>query len=224
MDLPLLASYCSTVGIELSPEQLEGFVKFRQRLYELNEVMNLTRVPFEECELRHFVDSLLISEFIEDRTHVLDVGCGPGFPSWPLACTRPRVEVTAMDSSGKMLKILREITLPNLTVFEGRAEDADFFGAFDVVTGRAVAPLSIQLEISAPFAAVGGGVIPFRTPNEIDEIERFDASRLGLQLESIEERELPGTDVVRAFPLFRKVAKTPKAYPRSWAAIKKKPL
>lgn len=224
MDLSPLIKYCSEIGIELTDEQTESFDKFGERLYELNKSFNLTRVPYEECVTRHFVESLLISEFISDETTVLDVGSGPGLPSWPLACVRTKVNFTAMDSSGKVLKILREIPMPYLTVHEGRAEDATFFGKFDVVTGRAVARLSIQLEISAPWACVGGGVIPFRTPNDIEEIEQFDSSILGLELESIEERELPGTDIVRVFPLYRKTERTQRKYPRSWAQIKKAPL
>src|ERR1041384_3584956 len=130
-------------GLELTPEQVAQFEAFEAKLYEANAVMNLTRVPREECWLRHFVDSLLFQDLIPDRASVLDIGTGPGFPAWPLACARPDLQLTAMDSSGKMLGFLQRQGLPNLETIQIRAEEWGVRDRFDVVTGRAVAPLSI---------------------------------------------------------------------------------
>jgi 16S rRNA (guanine527-N7)-methyltransferase len=174
--------------------------------------------------LRHFVDSLLFHDLVPQHSSVLDIGTGPGFPAWPLANARPDLQVTALDSSGKMLGFLRSQQLPNLEVIQSRAEVWGARDRFDVVTGRAVAPLAVQLEISAPFAKVGGLVLPMRTPMELQEVRKFPSSELGLKLEDALERTLPGTDVVRLFALFRKVAETPVAYPRTWAEIKRKPI
>ncbi|RYG69749.1 16S rRNA (guanine(527)-N(7))-methyltransferase RsmG, partial [bacterium] len=82
---------------------LDRFETFEADLYEANEVMNLTRVPREECWLRHFLDSLLIAPWLPGEGSLLDIGSGPGFPAWPLALARPELQVTALDSSGKML-------------------------------------------------------------------------------------------------------------------------
>ncbi len=210
------------IGLELSPDQLAAFEAFENDLYERNEIMNLTRVPREECWLRHFLDSLLLSSLIGDSLKVVDIGCGPGFPSWPLACARPDLKVTALDSSGKMLGFLARHPLPNLEIVQDRAESWGRREKFDIATGRAVAPLAIQLELSAPVVRVGGFVIPMRTPN--DELESDSLKTLGLELVSVEQKELPETDIVRVFPIYKKVAATPRKYPRSWAEIKKRPL
>jgi 16S rRNA (guanine527-N7)-methyltransferase len=111
--------------------------------------------------------------------------------------------------------------LPNLDILQARAEELSFHDAFGFVTGRAVAPLAVQLEVSAPWCSLGGLVVPFRTPNESFD---FNAKHLGLVLETVEERALPHTDVVRSFPLYRKIKPTPPQYPRTWAQIKKRPL
>ena len=210
------------IGLELSPDQLAAFEAFEKDLYERNEIMNLTRVPREECWLRHFLDSLLLSSLIGDGLKVVDIGCGPGFPSWPLACARPDLKVTALDSSGKMLGFLARHPRANLEIVQDRAESWGRREKFDIATGRAVAPLAIQLELSAPVVRIGGFVIPMRTPN--DELQSDFLKTLGLELVSVEQKELPETDIVRVFPIYKKVATTPRKYPRSWAEIKKRPL
>jgi 16S rRNA (guanine527-N7)-methyltransferase len=221
MDLSRLEAFCRQNAMALDQSQLDAFVHYADTLYRLNEVMNLTRVPRDECEVRHFIDSLLVVEFFPANATVLDIGTGPGLPAWPIACARRDFQVTAVDSNGKMLRVLQECPLANLRVEQARAEELRRREAFEVVTGRAVAPLSVQLEISAAWCRVGGVVVPFRTPNE--DFGR-DFAMLGLSLESVEERALPHTDVVRSFPIYRKVAKTAAKYPRNWAQIKANPL
>ncbi len=224
MDLQPLTAFCLEKGMALSPSQLSEFERYGEELYRLNEVMNLTSVPRDECEVRHFIESLLIAELIPVGAMVLDIGTGAGFPAWPLACARPDLKVTAMDSTSKVLRPLSVVPLPNLRVKQHRAEEVMNRESFDVVTGRAVAPLGTQLELSAAWTKVGGAVIPFRTPSEVGQIKSIAVEELGLSLESIETRSLPGTDVVRLFPVFRKVGKTPKNFPRTWAQIKKSPF
>jgi 16S rRNA (guanine527-N7)-methyltransferase len=211
-------------GLELTPEQVAQFEAFEAKLYEANAVMNLTRVPREECWLRHFVDSLLFQDLIPQGARVLDIGTGPGFPAWPLACARPDLHVTALDSNGKMLGFLKQNPLPNLEVVQARAEGWGVREAFDIVTGRAVAPLPAQLELSAPPLKVGGRLIPMRTPTDEAAARAFPAAKLGLKPAGLYKRELPGTDIVRLFPVYEKVAATASIYPRPWAELKRKPL
>lgn len=184
--------------------------------------MNLTRIPREEAWLRHFVDSLLFQDLVLQDAEVLDIGTGPGFPAWPLACARPDLKVVALDSNGKMLGFLRSQPLPNLEVVQERAEEWDQRERFDVVTGRAVAPLPIQLELSAPFLKVGGLLIPMRTP--ADNLAEPDWEVLGLRPAGLHRRRLPGTDAVRVFPLFAKESPCPSWCPRRWAEMKSNPV
>jgi 16S rRNA (guanine527-N7)-methyltransferase len=206
------------MGIELTEVQLSAFETFERALYEANRTKNLTRIPQEECWLRHFVDSLLIAEFLPQGASVLDIGTGPGFPAWPLACARPDLTVTGLDSNGKMLGFLQTQPLPNLRAVLARAEDNPPREKFDVVTGRALAPLPIQLELSAAPCKIGGAVLPMRTPND----EPFGAPPEGLGLEVVQahRRELPGTDVVRLYPEYKKVSPTSPKFPRAWAEMR----
>lgn len=184
--------------------------------------MNLTRIPREEAWLRHFVDSLLFHDLLPEGVRVVDIGTGPGFPAWPLAAARPDLRVTALDSSGKMLGFLRSQPLPNLDVIQERAEEWGAREAFDAVTGRAVAPLPLQLELSAAPLKLGGVLVPMRTP--ADDLREPLWEPLGLRPAGVYRRTLPGTDVERVFPTFVKESPTPERYPRRWAEMKARPL
>jgi len=218
-----LKAFCESKGFPLGIEQLTALATFEQDLYDTNEVMNLTRIKREDCEVRHFIDSLLIAPLIGQGFSVLDIGTGPGFPSWPLACARPDLHVTTVDSNGKMLGFLRRHPLPNLETVQGRAEEFERRESFEIVTGRALAPLAPQLELSAAFAKVGGLVLPYRTLTERADCEAFPAGKLGLRLAGFEEAALT-EEIIRLFPIFEKVAETPKKFPRPWAQIKVNPL
>lgn len=222
--LPLLEAYLESVGNPLSEEALERFTLYREALYKANETTNLTRVPFDGCETRHFLDSVLPIDLIPLNASVLDVGTGPGLPAWPLACARPDLRVTAIDGAGKMIRFLTSQPLPNLVAIQGRAEDLEERALYDVVLGRALAPLAIQLELSAPHCKLDGLVLPYRSALDKDAARNRFGQTLGIELERLEERILPGVDVTRLFPLYRKARSGSPKYPRSWAQIKSSPL
>ncbi len=224
MNREAFVSATTSLGLSLLPEQIEGFEAFEEALYKANEVMNLTRIPREDSWLRHFVDSLLFQDLIPEFSEVLDIGTGAGFPAWPLARARPGIRVTALDSHGKSISFLEQHPLPNLTVVNGRAEDWGVVEKYDVVTGRALAPLALQLELSAASCTIGGRIIPMRTPADREAMAQLKHTALGLELRETVERLLPGTDIERLFPVYEKVAATPKRYPRKWAEMKAKPL
>jgi 16S rRNA (guanine527-N7)-methyltransferase len=224
MDRAAFSEAATNLGLPLTEGQLDAFAAFQDALYKTNEVMNLTRVPREEAWIRHFLDSLLFQSLIPVGASVLDIGTGPGFPAWPLACARPDLKVTALDSNGKMLGFLQQHLLPNLQVVNARAEEWGVREKFDVVTGRALAPLAIQLELSAQPCKVHGLVIPMRTPADEQAMISVDEELLSLQERERLRVDLPGTDTVRLFPVYEKLARTPRNYPRRWPEIKAKPL
>ena len=113
---------------DLTDEQSRRLLFIAERLTEVNRVLNLTSLTSpEEIALLHFYDSLSLLRsglFVEERT-VLDVGCGGGFPSLPLAaCTSCRV--TANDATAKKLRFVEEtakdVGIANLSVLCGRAD------------------------------------------------------------------------------------------------------
>ncbi len=220
--LPVLDWICRELGFELTSEAERQLVEWRQALYEANVTRNLTRVTFGECEARHFAESCLILDFLPPEGRVLDIGTGPGFPAFPLAVVRPDLKVTALDSNGKMLGFLKEHPLPNLEVVHARIEELHWSEEFDIVTGRAVAPLPLQLELSAQACRVGGRVIPFRSTRE--ELNTPYLETLGLRLTGHFIRNVGADSPDRVFPLYDKISPTPRQYPRGWGVMKKAPL
>jgi 16S rRNA (guanine527-N7)-methyltransferase len=224
MALPVLAELCTSLGCELSPEQIALFEAYLDALYAENEVRNLTRVPREEAEIKHLCDSVLGLDLIPYGSTVLDIGTGPGLPAWPLACARPDISMMAADGSERMFAPMRAVPLPNLYIEQLRGEDITLVEGYDVVIGRALAPLPIQLEVSARPTKIGGLVIPFRSGSDWEEAENLNIGQLGLELEDLILRELPQESGQRLFPVYRKVRPTDPQFPRPWARMKAKPL
>lgn len=166
---------------------------------------------------------MLFQDLVPQGASVLDIGTGPGLPAWPLACARPDLQVIALDSNGKMIAFLQSVPLPNLQAVLGRAEELVSREVFDVVTGRAVAPLAEQVEISAPQCRIGGLLLPMRTAKD-KALNPLSVRELGLALRAVHSRTLPVADAVRVFPEFEKVAPTPYKYPRPWKMITKRPF
>jgi 16S rRNA (guanine527-N7)-methyltransferase len=96
--------------------------------------------------------SLAIHKFLQftPGSRVLDIGTGGGFPGIPLAILNPEVQFVLVDSIGKKIKVVQEISqaigLTNVTAIHGRAENTK--GSFDFVVSRAVAELGLLLQWS----------------------------------------------------------------------------
>ena len=105
----------------------------------------VSRKDFEQLYLRHVLHSLAIAKVCQFETgaRVLDVGCGGGFPSVPLAIMFPDVKFVSADSIGKKITVVREVAsalgLKNVNPVNARIEAVG--GQFDYVVSRAVTDL-----------------------------------------------------------------------------------
>ena len=204
---------------------------FGTAVIEQNKVMNLTAItePAAVAKL-HLLDSLslLTLENLAEKK-VIDVGCGAGFPGVPVKIACPQMELTLLDSLGKRMHWL-ETVLPTLGVdaecVTARAEEAveTRRESYDYATSRAVARLNILLELTAPYVKVGGKVLAMKGTAAQEELaEAKNAiSKLGLQVEQVAEFPVDGT--AHTVIVLKKVAPTPKQYPRRYAKIKQNPL
>ena len=217
--------------LALSEEQTDTLCAFGAAVVRQNQVMNLTAItePVQVAKL-HLLDSLSVLSALDLRgKKLIDVGCGAGFPGVPLAIACPEAQVTLLDSLGKRITWLKEI-LPQLGIqaecVTARAEEAvaSCRESYDIATSRAVARLNILLELLAPYVKVGGAVVALKGSAAKEELgECGDAmKKLGLRQEAFLEFPVDGAS--HALIVLRKVAPTPKAYPRRYAKIKQSPL
>lgn len=230
MNRPGLRDGARRLGLDLTEEQLDRYEAQEEAIYCANEKMNLTRVPREDCWSRHVLDSLTICALIPKGSSLLDLGSGAGLPAVSIAIARPDIKVYALDAHKKSAEFLRTEfghagSIPVLQeVICARAElaahDPNLRAKFDVVTGRAFAPLGAQVELSVAFAVVGGLLLPMRTSNDELEIAGKDWASLGCALERVHRVELPELGAVRLIPVVRKMSATPAAIPRPWAKLK----
>ena len=208
------------------------------RMLEVNRVMNLTAITNEKSIiLRHYVDSLMISRHLPINSRVIDVGCGAGFPTLPLAIFRPDLRITALDGTAKRIRYVEEtarmFSLSNVTAIAGRAEEyaqkAEYRERFDVVTARAVAALPMLSELCLGFARVGGTMVAMKAQQAEEEIA---AARNGISLCGGEISEVLATNLLsddgslecRTLVLIDKKKNTPQKYPRHFSKISKNPL
>lgn len=116
-------------------------------LYDLyadwNAKINVvSRKDFDQLYVRHVLHSLAIAKVCRfaDGARILDVGCGGGFPSVPLAILFPGAHFTAADSIRKKITVVegvsRSLGLENLTPRCVRVETLT--ERFDYVVSRAV--------------------------------------------------------------------------------------
>ena len=219
------------LGLELTQQQKQTLCDFGAAVVKQNEVMNLTAItePAAVAKL-HLLDSLTVLATADLKgKKLIDVGCGAGFPGVPTAIACPEAEVTLLDSLGKRMKWLETI-LPQLGVkaecITARAEEAvaDRRECYDYATSRAVARLNILLELTAPYVKVGGAVLAMKGALAKEELAEAQSAikKLGLKLEAVKEYPIDGT--AHAVIVLRKVAPTPKQYPRRYAKIKQAPL
>lgn len=219
------------LGLSLSEERQQKLCALARAMVRKNEVMNLTAIT-EDTQVAklHLLDSLTVLCCADLRGKTLiDVGCGAGFPGVPLAIACPEAKITLLDSLGKRVKWLEE-TLPQLGIeaecVTARAEEAvaQRRETYDFATSRAVARLNILLELTAPYVKVGGAVLAMKGAAAKEELNECAGAikKLGLQLEEV--REFPVDGASHAVIILRKIAPTPKQYPRRYAKIKQLPL
>ncbi len=234
-----------TLGVDLTPAQLDQFERYYQALVQWNRKFNLTAITdYEEVQAKHFLDSLAGAPILAEELgvtlpirrplHLVDVGTGAGFPGIPLKIAEPRIRLTLMDGTGKKIQFLQqvidELALSNAETVQGRAEELGrrpaYRGQFDAVTARAVAPLNTLVEYLLPLVRREGYALIYKGPGAPEE---FVAARkaigvLGGETTRMVPVEIPFVEGRRFILLIKKVRRTPDLYPRGQGLARKQPI
>ena len=166
---------------------------------------------------------------IGTQTEKFDVGSGGGLPGIPLAITMPDLTFTLFECTKKKAVFLSDVTsnldLDNVTILAERAEDlaaqgGGFRESADAVVARAVGTLPVLLELTIPFLKVGGIVLAIKGEKATQEVENSQTALKKLHAEvEASHRTTTGTVLT-----IRKLAPTPKQYPRFAGEPKRSPI
>ncbi len=235
----LLTTVFRRNGLEgmLTDERAAKLYTLTAHMSAVNEQFNLTAIKEpNRIVLLHYADSLKGAEVFPEGGRVIDVGCGAGFPSLPLAIFRPDLKIIAIDSTAKRVGYVAEtaklLGLPNVSALTARAEELSrdnlFRESFDCATARAVASLPILCELCLPFVKVGGIFAAMKGKSAADELS---AAQKAIQTLGGGEPVLYDTPLsdgedsfAHATVVIPKVSKTPREYPRLYTKIAKAPL
>jgi 16S rRNA (guanine527-N7)-methyltransferase len=128
---------------DLTEKQIEQFTDLQQLYQHWNAQINvISRKNMDTLYTNHILHSLAIAKVIqfEKGTKILDIGTGGGFPGIPLAILFPEVDFLLVDSIGKKIKVVNEVSnaigLTNVIALHERAENIK--DTFDFVVSRAV--------------------------------------------------------------------------------------
>jgi 16S rRNA (guanine527-N7)-methyltransferase len=128
---------------------------------------------------RHILSSAVLTRALPHEPHelvVADVGSGAGLPGIPMALADPRLRLVLLEPGERRAAFLNAVIdeldlAPRVVVDPVRAEQSPRLrGTFDVVTARAVAPLSRLLGWVAPLMAPSGRLVLVKGARLADEL------------------------------------------------------
>lgn len=135
---------------EINQVQYEQFIALDALYRDWNSKINLiSRKDIDDLYLKHILHSLGIAKVMPfaPGSDVLDIGTGGGFPGIPLSILFPQSRFTLVDSIGKKIMVVKEISsalnLQNVKAIHERAENVR--GNFDFIVSRAVSKLDAFL-------------------------------------------------------------------------------
>ncbi|MGN0961807.1 MAG: 16S rRNA (guanine(527)-N(7))-methyltransferase RsmG [Christensenellales bacterium] len=234
--------------VEILDENVKKLCDFIELMLDYNKTHNITAITEEnDIIFKHLLDSLLpINEIIKVTNNngkvehnkislkILDIGCGAGFPSIPLCIANNNLNITAIDSVRKKIDFVNlvknKLNLINLNALHTRIEDLAFKSEhrenYDIVTSRAVAPLNIILEYSAPMLKNHGYIFAYKGSNYKEEIDNAkNALRiLNCEIEEIFEYNIKEINTTRYVLKIRKKSEISTKYPRKQNKPRLQPL
>jgi 16S rRNA (guanine527-N7)-methyltransferase len=128
---------------------------------------------------RHLLNCAVVAELVPERCVLADLGSGAGLPGIVLALLRPEADILLVESMGRRVDFLAEcvaaLELTRVRVVRGRAEDLAGEISADIVTARAVAPLSKLAGWAVGLCRPGGTVLAIKGASVQTEVAESKA-------------------------------------------------
>ncbi len=177
------ASGSSNPGFRVPRETVERLVVFEHLLRRWNARINLVApASLDDLWRRHIEDSLQLAPWLPKTGLAIDIGSGAGFPGLILALATelPFLLVEADHRKASFLREAARATATNVEIAACRVEAVRRTG--DVITARAVAPLSRLLALAAPRLKPSGVCLLLKGAGAAAEISSAEATwRFGIE-------------------------------------------
>jgi 16S rRNA (guanine527-N7)-methyltransferase len=188
--------------------RLDAYVALLFRWQARTNLVETAELP--RVWTRHIADSLQLVDLVPDARTWLDLGSGGGFPAIPVACVladRPGSTVHLVESIAKKAAFLREairVTGAPALVHQARIEDCgDSIGDnVEVVSARALAPLTMLCGYAFPFVA--RGAVGLFSKGQDVEAELTEATRYWNMAYDLIPSRTGGGSIVRVRRLERR--------------------
>ncbi len=175
------------------PQTEIALLSYLALLERWNKAYNLTAIKDPvQMVTRHLLDSLSVAPWIKG-SRLLDAGTGAGLPGIPLAITKPDLDVTLLDSSGKKIRFLnhvrRELGLDNITTVQERLEAYSVETRYDAIISRAFTNLASFARAARRLAAAPSRLLAMKgrfPQSELDELPEW------IRIDSVEKLDVPG--------------------------------
>ena len=169
---------------ELSSDKIEKFKQLEALYIYWNQRINVvSRKNINELYINHVLHSLAIAKIInfKNKTNILDVGTGGGFPGIPLAILFPDCNFTLVDSIAKKIhvvdSIVNSLKLDNISTSISRVESLNT--KHDFIVSRAVTNMPKFMNLIKGRVIKGGnnslsnGIIYLKGGNLSEELKNI---------------------------------------------------
>ncbi|MBZ9796909.1 16S rRNA (guanine(527)-N(7))-methyltransferase RsmG [Mesorhizobium sp. ES1-4] len=147
----------------VSRETFDRLVAFEEMFQKWNRSINLVAQSTSgDVWRRHILDSAQLARIEPKATDWVDIGSGGGFPGLVMAfllAERPAASIDLVESNRKKASFLQTVIgqfgLPARVVARRIEDSHALVSKPQIVTARALAPLSVLLDLSAPWLTGG---------------------------------------------------------------------
>ena len=126
--------------------------KFLEKALKYNQTHNLFNRNSKEELKKDVNESISINRFITNKSKILDLGSGGGFPGIITAITNPECKIYLLEKNTKksyfLKKTIIELGLTNAFVIDKRLEQKNDLGIFDLITARAFSSTNSILDLT----------------------------------------------------------------------------
>lgn len=236
------------LGVENQGKKVQKLEDYTELILKWNRKFNITSIKEpDEVILKHHIDSIALNAYLNlTDKKVVDIGTGAGLPGIPLKIINPSLYLTLIESRRKKINFLKmvenELELEDIEVLPARAEEVglakDYRESHDFAFSRAVGNINVLMEYGLPLINTSGLLVCWESGNVNEQLKKAK-SAMNLLNASYEKKlcygkwlqELVGKyinnnriDENKQFVFIKKLAETPKEYPRKPGIPKKRPL